>query len=207
MNFVIALYNSFVAGLAYRFRGGGYFPTGHDTLVRFIWGIAFAMSYACLSHNWSCLWLILAGYLDMVLVPHGFCMNAGQNADPPQIGKPKPSERWPGLWLPQWTVDGWHAAPLWQKEVYDFVQMASVAFFRGIIAFVPLAIINHLLGLPASYSAVLAAVATISLLQPLGYQAGIHWLPKTYEFIADGWWPEFLNGMAWVAALGVFNAL
>ncbi len=208
---------SLIDGVAYRFRGGGYISTGSDTLVRFVWALTLAFSYAYMAHHWSALSVIVTAFLSLILVPHSFAMDAGTNPQPAWVGKPNLKDRWVAAWLPQWTVAGWQAAPAWQKQSYDAVQMALSGFFRGVVVFVPLAALNactldfsplalHWGGM--DWSAVWAACLTLAALQSLSYQAGEHWMPqKLGKIVADGWWPEFLNGQAWVVAMGVFNAM
>ena len=217
MNYLKTLILSLIEAVAYRFRGGGYIATGSDTLVRFVWAFSLSLSALAITHAWASLTIIITGFLSMVLVPHGFAMDAGENVDPPQIGKPSIWKRWPAAWLPQWTVEGWRAAPSWQKQAYDALQMFLVGVFRGILVFAPLAATNACAVTIDPFSFVYSGIDWLAIingtlmgavLQSFAYQAGVHWMPqKLGTWIADGWWPEFLVGPAWVLALEAFHAV
>ena len=194
---MVAAIRALFLGLLYRFRGGGYITTGSTTLVRVVWSLGFGLCTLFIIPAWQFgLAAIASSLAGLILVPHGFCQNAGTWPRPAWMDKPL-LKRWPSAWFPQWTLEGWQAAPLWQKQAYDFAQMACVAFVRGAMVFVPFAVLGGDFG----WLATMKGIAAITLLQPLSYQAGVHWMKWAGQEIPDGWWPEFLNGIAWGIAL------
>ena len=208
MHDVVIILGSFLLAFAYRFRGGGYINTGSDTLVRSVWALCFALMTIFMTLSvWCSTWVLFMAFAMLVIVPHAFAENAGTWATPAWVDKGF-WERWPAAWLPQWTEAGWTAAPAWQKQAYDFVQMACVGFCRGVLIFGGLGVINHYVyHLAWPLWAMGSAVAAIAFLQALAYQAGAHWMnwAGNASVIASGWWPEWLNGLAWGIALAVFQ--
>lgn len=189
----------------YRMRGGGYVTLG-DTLARAIWvTLGLGVSYGDLA--WGhinlivLIWIMIGGFLALVLIPHAFAQNMGRFGRPWTLAADGTtfsiSKYWPGAWLPYIkTQADWNAATAAKKFWLDYCGMTSCAFLRGTVVYGPL----------MYFSPIRAALAilTLTILQPLGYALAPH-IPFSLPGVAAGTteWAEWLNGAAWAASVTV----
>lgn len=190
---------SFVMGFLYRLRGGGYLTLDSDVDCRLIWATTMAMAFAAQNgvHIWPIIAVFMASFLSMS-VPHAYCQNMGRWS--------VPQRKWPSFFFPAWTDAGWTAAPLWQRALYDAGQMGMVGFWRGLIVFGSVFLINALnLGTGTAFINLVCGVGAITLLQPIGYLIGCYvmWFnaPSLTKFSPT--WGEFWNGVGWGLAVAV----
>lgn len=195
----ITMMAAFIDAFVYRFRGGGFFQTGHDWIVRIVWGLALTLTYLA-THTHSIDWVFLASitftaYASLAFVPHGFCQNMGRWATT--------QKKWPNFWEPTITDASWAAMPLWVRTAYDFGGMASVAFVRGLFVFLLYAATQYFETKNIPFTGLIRAMAVLSVGQPLGYLVGWY-MPIT---IGDSLtknsteWGEFYNGAVWAVAM------
>ena len=189
---------SFIAAVAYRIRGGGWFTFNSNTICRLIWGLGLMIAYVLLNLGhinkvFFCVLPLLA-WLQM-LVPHAFAQNMGS--------WPTPQKRWPAFFLPTISNVQWTDFPMWVRTMYDFGGMAGVGFFRGLFTFGAYFGYEAATGNFAVYPHCLCALGAITLGQPIAYLVG-KYFPLTVtsslkSFSAE--WGEFFNGAAWAIAL------
>lgn len=197
MNFITPLL-ALKDALVYRFRGGGFFSTGHDWIVRLVWGSSLIITYLALNYAepdyFYAASILGTAYLAM-LVPHAFCQNMGR--------WPTAQKEWPAFFLPELTDLQWTALPGPARTLYDFLAMAGVAAFRGLFVFTPFLLSAYLQHGQIELAGVLRACGTIIVFQPLAYLVGWY-----VPFSVGGSltkntteWCEFLNGAAWAVAV------
>lgn len=191
-----------ILGIVYRFRGGGFFSTGHDWIVRIVWGLSLTLAYL-FDNVRAEFWPYVAAitplaYLSM-LVPHAVYQNMGR--------WPSPQKGWPGFFLPAFTQTQWTALPGAARTLNDFIGMGAVAFFRAAIVFGPLLGLQYALGHAIALAGVLTASAALVIGQPLAYLLGWY-VPFTIgasltKFSTE--WCELFNGVVWGIALWMLS--
>lgn len=197
MNFLFPL-NALKDALVYRFRGGGFFSTGHDWIVRLIWGASLILTYFSFSYHapdWVYIATLLpTAYLSM-LVPHAFCQNMGR--------WPTPQNGWPAFFMPVLTQTQWVAMPDAARTLFDFLSMAGVAGFRALFVFAPWVASHYLQTGEIALRPFLLAFEVLTIGQPLAYLLGWY-VPLSVgnsltKFSTE--WCEFFNGAVWTVAL------
>lgn len=189
---------AFFLSFLYRMRGGGFVTLGSDVDCRLIWAAGMGTVYAVFGglHFWPIAAIIMASFLSMS-VPHAYCQNMGRWAVPQQ--------KWPSFFMPQWTQQGWSAAPMWQRALYDAAQMSAVALFRGLLVFGSVFFDNALNGGGmAALAHFGAGLSAIMVLQPGGYLLGCYGTPISIgpSLVKNTpTWGEFWNGAAWALAI------
>jgi hypothetical protein len=186
-----------LCAFAYRLRGGGFITTGHDWIVRLIWGLALTLAYFDVCYPWI-LWylvtIIPTVYVSM-LIPHAYCQNMGRWATP--------QKKWPSWFLRTLTTAEWTAMPAWARTAYDAMSMGSIGFLRAVLVFAPFALASHFTGGAWQVDRVLLAVGVRTVWQPLAYYFG--WLvPFSLGSSLTAYsteWCEFFDGAGYGVAL------
>ena len=203
-------------GLAYWFRGGGIVGTGSDTLVRLTWAFVFQLGCYLQHPDYFLLWeqlsLFIGGFFS-VTITHAFCQNSGTWG----YLQCRWFTRWitllpffPAAWHrelepdPNPTHDGilicpWGQVSMWQRRLFDFLQMMEVGAISGAIVWVTHALAMWgLYGQQPDVIAVATPIAVISFLQAVAYLLG---QPVTEKFPKlKVTWPEVFNGFAWAGS-------
>jgi len=228
MDYALGLFVVLLLAAAFRFRGGGFVSTGSDTLVRAVWAACVAISYALLTtlhggFSWfAAVAIYVMAWVAVIIVDHSMAQNMGR------FGVLQC--RWYTRWLvflpcfPVWGplvpptegdqtlhVCSWGTATVFQKTLFDALQMVVVGLMRGALVFMPVSVAMSFTGHWQSLLVMpllgLVGTAMLGLLQPLSYFAG--WLvPFTIVNVAvknSTEWAELFNGAAWgVALLALF---
>jgi hypothetical protein len=217
MNYLFGFLKTTFLAFLYRFRGGGFWQTGHTALVRFLWSFGFALTVYLTVFN------PILSFLTMMLmfcaiswVPHSFCMQMGRN---PNTCSTLPTWKWwPIKWILSYTQEEWTVLSHTKKVLYDYLGMTLVGLIRGIIAFTASYLVYGIIICLFSYfntgiftyDVILSGMLTslngvlaITLLQPFVYWIG-WFIPITIgkSLTANTTeWPEFFNGAAWFIAI------
>lgn len=204
MHYFLVILAAILCAFAYRVRGGAYVSFGSTTVCRLIWALAFQTAYLMevaylmipeFSVGWPQLALSSIGAFCSMYVPHAFCQNMG--------GWATPQKRWPAFFMPALTQQEWDDFGPVDRELYDAFEMAGVAFFRGLIVFVPLMVFCYFYAPIFEPRNFAIALATITVLQPIAYMVGLvfPWSFTSAMTARTTGWAEFFNGAAWAVAL------
>lgn len=161
---------------SYRWLRNGIPLKSGNFLSRLFWGLGFALSYILMSlpdtNVWVAVLYVPLQFLAM-LVPHAWVQNMGL--------WPSIQKRWPGFFLPTSWPQVWVPGSV-TATLHDFLGMAGVGLFRGLIVFLPTALVG------ASLTYIVAAVAITMLGQPMAYLIGRFVKPLGGEFFVGVAW-------------------
>ena len=167
-----------------------------DFGCRCLWVLSVVIGYTALHydniHPLAVIWMGASAFLQL-MVPHAFAQNMGNRT---QTWEQMPRITLVGsITLPKW----WPGALfIWVKNfaIQDFLGMASVGFWRGLVVFGP----PMALGFSAVYCA--AAIAITTIWQPVSYWVGYRIPYSIWTNAANSsTWGEFGIGIGWSIAL------
>lgn len=164
-----------------------------DTFERIVWSIGFGIGFLVLNgfDNPALAGVYSIGGMLEIYVPHAWVQNMGAWATP--------QKKWPGFFLKDittWTPNSPAAIR------HDFLGMAGVGFFRGLIVFVPPLIMSIWLPLHATVIGSALGWALSTFGQPGAYLLG-RYVPFALftNPPRSAQWGEFLVGVVWGLAL------
>ena len=189
---------SAILAFVYRLRGGGFMKLS-DLVCRVIWGVSLAASYIAIHRTSANLCfaasIVPSAVVSLMFIPHAYCQNMGR--------WPTPQHKWPSFYMPVLTDTEWQAAGVSGRTAYDFFSMLGVGFFRALIVFTPLCLIQYVQGRPPELYCAIEAVTAISIFQSVAYLVGWHIPFSAGSSLTKNSteWSEFLTGA--IYALGV----
>jgi hypothetical protein len=193
---VIALLVTALFVFAYHYERNGNPLSWGEAFSRLFWGASFALGYIAFSgtstNYFVALQLGLMQYVAM-LVPHAWVQNMGRWS---VIQK-----KWPGFFLPSDWPSPWVPGSF-KATLHDFLGMAGVGFFRGLVVFGVMALAAWWFGAPVTLVGCLLAWVITTLWQPTSYLVGFY-VPWTMwdNPAKSATWGEFGVGIGWAAAL------